>query len=106
MPFENLVGRAEIIFFSIDDDAAVWEIWKWPWTFAGRGFFKCALSLASGRPASQAALERGSGTPSRSRAAERALTHASAATDAKADEDYQRLEFLGDRVLGLVVADC
>jgi ribonuclease-3 len=31
---------------------------------------------------------------------ERALTHGS-----HGDEDYQRLEFLGDRVLGLVVAD-
>jgi signal peptidase I len=30
VPFENLVGRAEIIFFSIDDDASVWQIWKWP----------------------------------------------------------------------------
>lgn len=32
---------------------------------------------------------------------ERALTHSSA----RSGEDYQRLEFLGDRVLGLVVAD-
>ncbi|MDN2567148.1 ribonuclease III [Aquibium sp. A9E412] len=34
---------------------------------------------------------------------ERALTHASARDDA--GFDYERLEFLGDRVLGLVVAD-
>src|SRR5262245_2643185 len=33
----------------------------------------------------------------------RALTHASARGDAGAD--YERLEFLGDRVLGLVIAD-
>jgi signal peptidase I len=32
VPFENLVGRAEIIFFSTDDHAAAWEIWEWPWT--------------------------------------------------------------------------
>jgi signal peptidase I len=32
VPFENLVGRAEVIFFSIDDDASVWKIWEWPWT--------------------------------------------------------------------------
>ena len=36
--------------------------------------------------------------------AERALTHVSAPTPARA-QSYQRLEFLGDRVLGLVVAE-
>jgi signal peptidase I len=32
VPFENLVGRAEIIFFSVDEDASAWKIWEWPWT--------------------------------------------------------------------------
>jgi signal peptidase I len=32
VPYENLVGRAEIIFFSIDENAAAWKIWQWPWT--------------------------------------------------------------------------
>jgi signal peptidase I len=32
VPFENLVGRAEIIFFSIDEDASAWQVWQWPWT--------------------------------------------------------------------------
>ncbi|AXS40241.1 ribonuclease III [Breoghania sp. L-A4] len=37
---------------------------------------------------------------------ERALTHASALPTARASTDsYQRLEFLGDRVLGLAIAD-
>ncbi len=31
VPAENLVGRAEIIFFSADGSAALWEVWKWPW---------------------------------------------------------------------------
>ncbi|MBF0371951.1 MAG: signal peptidase I [Alphaproteobacteria bacterium] len=31
VPAENLVGRAEVIFFSTDGSAALWEIWKWPW---------------------------------------------------------------------------
>ena len=31
VPAENLVGRAEIIFFSTDGSAALWEPWKWPW---------------------------------------------------------------------------
>ena len=30
IPAENLVGRAEFLFFSIDSSAAFWEIWKWP----------------------------------------------------------------------------
>jgi signal peptidase I len=32
VPFENLVGRAEIIFFSLDESASAWQIWEWPWT--------------------------------------------------------------------------
>ena len=32
VPAENLVGRAEIIFFSSDPQEAGWlEFWKWPW---------------------------------------------------------------------------
>ena len=30
MPVENLVGRAEFIFFSVDGTAPWWEIWEWP----------------------------------------------------------------------------
>jgi len=30
VPAENLVGRAEFIFFSTNGTAAWWEIWKWP----------------------------------------------------------------------------
>ena len=30
VPFANLVGRAEFLFFSHDDSAQLWEIWKWP----------------------------------------------------------------------------
>ncbi|HEY5794098.1 MAG TPA: signal peptidase I [Bosea sp. (in: a-proteobacteria)] len=32
VPFENFVGRAEIIFFSIEDGASAWKLWEWPWT--------------------------------------------------------------------------
>lgn len=31
IPEENLVGRAEFIWFSLED-ARAWEIWKWPWS--------------------------------------------------------------------------
>jgi len=30
VPFENFVGKARIIFFSIKGDARFWQIWKWP----------------------------------------------------------------------------
>jgi signal peptidase I len=32
VPAENLVGRAEFIFFSTDGAASWWEVWKWPVT--------------------------------------------------------------------------
>jgi signal peptidase I len=30
VPLENLVGKSQIIFFSTDGSARLWEIWKWP----------------------------------------------------------------------------
>ena len=37
VPFENLVGRAERLFFSIDGDA--WKVWDWPsWSRPERFF--------------------------------------------------------------------
>jgi signal peptidase I len=32
VPLENFVGRAEIIFFSVEEGEAAWQFWKWPWT--------------------------------------------------------------------------
>ena len=32
VPFENLVGRAQIIFFSVAEGEQTWHIWRWPWT--------------------------------------------------------------------------
>jgi signal peptidase I len=41
VPFENLVGRAEFLFFSHNDSAALWQVWKWPgairWGRIGEG---------------------------------------------------------------------
>jgi len=31
VPFENIIGRAQIIFFSIRGDTHAWEVWQWPW---------------------------------------------------------------------------
>ena len=32
VPYENLVGRATILFFSHTDKASVWKFWQWPVT--------------------------------------------------------------------------
>ena len=32
VPFENLIGRAQIIFFSIGDGKPAWAVWSWPWS--------------------------------------------------------------------------
>jgi signal peptidase I len=32
VPYENIIGKAQIIFFSIRDGAHAWEVWRWPWT--------------------------------------------------------------------------
>ena len=40
VPFENFVGRAEIIFFSVEEGEHAWEFWKWPWTARWDRMFK------------------------------------------------------------------
>ncbi len=32
VPFDNFVGRANVIFFSVRNGARAWELWRWPWT--------------------------------------------------------------------------
>ena len=36
MPIENLVGRAEFLFFSIDATRPWWEVWEWPFEIRWR----------------------------------------------------------------------
>lgn len=31
VPFENLVGRASFIFFSVEEGEAAYQLWRWPW---------------------------------------------------------------------------
>jgi signal peptidase I len=31
VPFENLIGRAQVIFFSVLEGERAWELWRWPW---------------------------------------------------------------------------
>ncbi|VBB68618.1 Signal peptidase I [invertebrate metagenome] len=41
VPFENFVGRADVFFFSVDNSAHLWEIWKWPWAIRFARLFSC-----------------------------------------------------------------
>ena len=40
VPFENLVGRAELIFFSNGQGEPAWKVWEWPWTVRWNRIFK------------------------------------------------------------------
>ena len=32
VPFQNIIGRAEIVFFSIGEGERALFVWRWPWT--------------------------------------------------------------------------
>lgn len=40
VPEENLIGRAEVIFMSVDGTARIWQIWKWPTAIRYSRIFK------------------------------------------------------------------
>ena len=40
VPFENLEGRAEMIFFSVNEGSHAWMVWEWPWTVRWNRLFK------------------------------------------------------------------
>jgi signal peptidase I len=39
IPAENLVGRADIIFFSTNGEAQLWQFWKWPFAIRWNRLF-------------------------------------------------------------------
>jgi signal peptidase I len=39
VPYENLVGKAQILFFSTDGSAAIWQFWGWPSAIRWSRFF-------------------------------------------------------------------
>ncbi|MCK5285004.1 MAG: signal peptidase I [Alphaproteobacteria bacterium] len=39
VPFENIVGKADFLFFSTNGHASMFEIWKWPWSIRYDRFF-------------------------------------------------------------------
>lgn len=40
VPLDNFEGKAEIIFFSVEEGAGAWEFWRWPWTVRLARLFK------------------------------------------------------------------
>lgn len=40
VPAENLIGRAEFVFFSHDSSASWWQVWKWPGAIRWGRIFK------------------------------------------------------------------
>ncbi len=46
IPIENLVGRAEIIFFSTDGSARLWQFWRW---FQATRFERIFQSVGTGQ---------------------------------------------------------
>ena len=40
VPAANLIGKAQMIFFSMEDGTAFWEFWKWPEALRAGRFFK------------------------------------------------------------------
>lgn len=50
VPFENIVGRADFLFFSTNHYAALFEFWKWPWSIRYERLF---MDLDPVRPAAK-----------------------------------------------------
>ena len=145
VPVENLIGRAQIIFFSIGEGAHVWEFWRWPWTVRWDRLFTWCDEAAAAKPIRPQRRRKGrlprksparplrqsqprrptdrGCAPRRRRGdgsleerigyrfadpalLDSALSHISALKGARNRVgSYQRLEFLGDHVLGLVISD-
>jgi signal peptidase I len=40
VPFENIVGKAQIIFFSVYEGERAWEFWRWPFSVRWGRLFK------------------------------------------------------------------
>ena len=40
VPFQNIIGRAQVIFFSIGEGEHVWALWRWPYSVRWNRLFK------------------------------------------------------------------
>jgi ribonuclease-3 len=100
VPQDNLVGRATIVMWSTDGSANWFLPWTWFTALRWKRIGGC--SEHAPHPETAAFLAQLTGFPVKQGALwHEALTHGSMGEA----RDYQRLEFLGDRVLGLAVAD-
>lgn len=50
VPFDNLVGRAEFLFFSTNGSASLFEPWRWPWSIRYDRLFN---KIDNGKPVEQ-----------------------------------------------------
>jgi signal peptidase I len=39
VPVENIVGRTQIIYFSIREGEDAWKLWRWPWSVRWKRLF-------------------------------------------------------------------
>ena len=104
VPIENFVGRADIIFFSISPDASPVRGLAVALRHSLEPLFKTDLTgVVRFSQLQYDTIAARIGYDFRDKALLRhALTHASGKGKT---QDYERLEFLGDRVLGLVIAE-
>ena len=55
VPFELIVGKADVIFFSTNGSAGFLEVWKWPWALRYDRFFQSIGPDHPAAPAEQSA---------------------------------------------------
>src|SRR5262249_11173878 len=69
VPFENIVGKAQIIFFSIREGEHAWMVWRWPWAVRWNRLFTIGRAAArdeeNGPPATRLATRGPAGRPMR-----------------------------------------
>ena len=107
MPFENIVGKAQIIFFSVYEGERAWEFWRWPVSVRWRQAVH-DRPMSRSKAKDRAALEEPDRLQIRRQGAAGARAHAyfgALGRPHNRADSYQRLEFLGDHVLGLVISD-
>src|SRR5206468_5250484 len=66
VPFENIVGRAQIIFFSVREGEHAWMVWRWPWAVRWNRLFTI-VRCAAGEQANRLPSRRPSQSPTASR---------------------------------------
>ena len=103
IPTNNLVGKAQFIFFSLENSRFL-EVWKWPKAIR----FDRILRRLNDIKKILNALKKIRYRFKNKLLITQALTHPSYFIDSKENvvnpNQFERLEFLGDRVLGLIIS--